>query len=57
VVSDPRLIVLPPELPLGPYTLEVGLYDDKGRLPASAPTIGPLTEHRVPLTEVEVSEP
>jgi len=57
VVSDPRLIVLPPDLPLGPYTLEVGLYDDEGRLPASASTIGPFTENRVPLAEIEVSEP
>ena len=57
VISDSRLIVLPPDLPLGPYTLEVGLYDDEGRLPASASTIGPFTENRVPLAEIEVSEP
>jgi hypothetical protein len=55
VVRDPRRIVLPPDLPPGRYTLQVGMYDERGRLAASSATMGPFVDNRVPLAEIQVS--
>jgi hypothetical protein len=57
VVSDPRFLALPADLPPGRYSLEVGLYDEAGRLAASSATLQSFFENRVPLTTVEIRAP
>ena len=57
VVSDPQLLALPPDLPTGQYSLEVGLYspDGSGRIPAYRDGVRQ-HEDRVPLAVIEVTE-
>jgi len=57
VVADPRPLALPAELPVGSYSLEVGLYnpDGSGRLPAYRNGVRQ-REERVPLAVLEVTE-
>jgi hypothetical protein len=57
MIRDPRRIILPPDLPPGRYTLEIGLYDEKGRLAASSATMEPFVDKRVPLAEIQVTAP
>jgi|GEM_PF-1108219 len=57
VVTDPRQLALPADLPAGVYSLEVGLYnpDGSGRLPAYQDGVRQ-REERVPLAMLEVME-
>ncbi|RMF29786.1 MAG: hypothetical protein D6759_13215 [Chloroflexi bacterium] len=57
VIADRRQVTLPPDLPPGRYSLEVGLYEDRGRLPALSETLGPFLEERVPLAQIQVRAP
>jgi len=57
VIADRRRVTLPPDLPPGRYSLEVGLYDERGRLPALSKTLGPFFEERVPLAQIQVRAP
>jgi hypothetical protein len=52
-VADPRHISLPPDIAPGMYTLECGLYDDSGRLPAYVDGIRQ-SEERVILAFIEI---
>jgi hypothetical protein len=57
IVADRRTLTLSPDMPAGRYSLEVGLYDQAGRL-APAPEEGQaFYENRVPLTHIEVRKP
>ena len=57
IVTDPRVLALPADLPPGRYSLEVGLYTpgDALRLPAHLDGIRQ-REGRVPLTMIDVVE-
>jgi hypothetical protein len=57
VVTDPRLLALPMDLPTGLYSLEVGLYnpDGSGRIPAYRKGIRQHDE-RIPLAVLEMAE-
>ena len=57
VIRDRRRVLLPLELPPGRYSLQVGLYDEGGRLVASSATLQPFFENRVPLAEIEIKSP
>jgi hypothetical protein len=57
VIRDPCRVLLPLELSPGHYSLQVGLYDEGGRLAASSVTMQPFFENRVPVAEIEVKSP
>jgi hypothetical protein len=54
IVRDPRYLALPTDLPPGDYSLDVGLYESSGRLPAYLNGIRQ-PEDRVPLAMIEVT--
>jgi hypothetical protein len=53
IIFDPRYIALPASMVPGAYTVEVGLYDTEGRLPAYVDGVRQ-SEGRVILTQIEV---
>ncbi|RLC98369.1 MAG: hypothetical protein DRI77_05190, partial [Chloroflexi bacterium] len=55
IVIDPQLLALPAGWPAGQYSLEVGLYDPAGRLPAYLDGVRQF-EERVPLATIKVQE-
>jgi hypothetical protein len=54
IVSDPRTIKLPPDMPSGNYVLEVGWYNQAGRLEPNTATVDTFYEQRVPLAEIKI---
>ncbi|MBN1875375.1 MAG: hypothetical protein JXA33_14190 [Anaerolineae bacterium] len=53
-VVDPRQVTLPPDLAPGIYTLEVGLYNNSGRIPAYVKGVRQ-PEERVRITHIKIS--